>query len=1380
MKKMLSYANVRQLVLTFSLLLFITAAYAVPARPGQTRYLTLANGTTISAVLVGDEHGHYWLGSDGRAYQATNGSAFYHAIDKQTVMERAAQRRTAANERRMKRMTAPGKVGQTNPISGEKKGLIILVNFQDKTIGEANEFFTDMANQTGFNATVGGGYQFKGSVYDYFYAQSLHKFQLTFDVVGPVTLSKDYSYYGENDSHGDDKHPGTMVVEALQLVDKDVDFSVYDWDGDKTVEQVYLVYAGQGEADGGADDTIWPHEWSLYAAGYYDDECTGAQTLDGVTIDTYACGSELNGSNYVAGIGTMCHEFSHCLGYPDFYDTDYSGGQGMGYWDLMDGGSYCGDGYQPAGFTSYERWVAGWSEPTELLYTQDVTNMAPLQDSGKSYIIYNKGNKNEYYLLENRQKTGWDASLPGSGLLILHVDYDASAWSSNEVNDDPSHQRMTWVAADNVYQYQVHYGKKYYTFDGMTNDPFPYGSNNSFNKSTTPAAKLFNKNIDGTYYLDSSVEEITQNTDGTISFSFKGLSATPINNTFQLVSSTDDLVADYRYIIACGSKEKAAGKTLTGGYLNDVNVDVDGNTISSNDDVAVFVLEKVTGGWALRNETTNQYLSATAAKKLSYSNTPATWTLGKGTNGVIMTYGDCGTMLYNADSPRFNVYTSDPNVSMIQANLYKGSGAIAYYMPADTKKGSGLKTAMSEIIYNRTELAYDDLWEAFKSTDLRSDGKIWDMYSGISNYDPANSGSTYHSEGDCYNREHSFPQSWFGSGVMPMYSDLHHVYPTDGYVNGMRSNLPFGPNDGELGQSAGGFSKVGLCTYPGYTGKVFEPNDEYKGDFARTYFYMVTCYQEKLNDWYTNNSDSRIALDGNTYPGLSKWQLQMLMEWAKRDPVSDKETARNEAVYTLQKNRNPFIDYPGLEEYIWGDMTEVPFSYDHYVQPVFISFSTSTAQTEVGAEFTEPTLSIMPAGLDVTYSSSQPAVATVDAATGEVTPLSAGTTVIKATFAGNETYYQATASYTLTVTASGYIYEKVTDASTLAAGDEILIAYVSGQDALVMSTTQNNKNRAATSDVTLHADGTLTPGDAAQVITLEKDGSNFLFNTRNGYLYAASSNDNYLRTKTDPDANAKASITISNGDATIKFQGGNTHNLLRYNPNSGNPIFSCYTSSSSQTKLVQIYRKAYVDLTIGPSGYATLYYGTKNLEVPLGVEACTYTVDEAGLQEQAVGNVISAGTAVVLHDTQADNTSSHNYRFALKAANQTATASCLYGYDAAATTAVKDGNSYKYYMLSLNAQSELSSVGFYYGEPNGAPFICQAHKAFLAIPTQRAAGIRAWLLNGQVIGDTTTAIADHSLDRQDSRQLYNLNGQRIDKPSHKGIYIVNGRKVAIK
>ena len=217
----------------------------------------------------------------------------------------------------------------------------------------------------------------------------------------------------------------------------------------------------------------------------------------------------------------MCHEFSHCLGYPDFYDTDYSGGQGMGYWDLMDGGSYNGDGYQPAGYTSYERWMAGWKEPVELTTTTQVANMKALQDGGEAYIVYNNGNRNEYFLLENRQFTGWDASLPGEGLLILHVDYNASAWADNTPNDIPSHQRMTWISADNEYQYTTYQGSKYYTIEGMANDPFPYGSVNAFNKSTTPAAKFFNKNTDGTYYLDSSIEEITQNTDGTVSFNFK-------------------------------------------------------------------------------------------------------------------------------------------------------------------------------------------------------------------------------------------------------------------------------------------------------------------------------------------------------------------------------------------------------------------------------------------------------------------------------------------------------------------------------------------------------------------------------------------------------------------------------------------------------------------------------------------------------------------------------------------------------------------------------------------------------------------------------------------------------------------------------------------
>jgi endonuclease I len=254
-----------------------------------------------------------------------------------------------------------------------------------------------------------------------------------------------------------------------------------------------------------------------------------------------------------------------------------------------------------------------------------------------------------------------------------------------------------------------------------------------------------------------------------------------------------------------------------------------------------------------------------------------------------------------------------------------------YYQAANGKKGAALKTALSEIIYNRTERSYANLWTDFQLTDVRADGKVWDMYSGISNFTfitDQDKGSGGNKEGEYYNREHSFPNSWFGGKIQPMYTDLHHMYPTDKLVNNKRGNNPFGETDGESFKSANGFSKLGICTYPGYNGMVFEPNDEYKGDFARTYFYMVTCYEEKLPDWYANYPEVKPTLDGKKYPGLSGWQLDMLMKWAADDPVSEKETARNNAVYDIQSNRNPFIDYPELEQMIWGNMTDVPFNYE--------------------------------------------------------------------------------------------------------------------------------------------------------------------------------------------------------------------------------------------------------------------------------------------------------------------------------------------------------------------------------------------------------------------------------------------------------------------
>ena len=257
-----------------------------------------------------------------------------------------------------------------------------------------------------------------------------------------------------------------------------------------------------------------------------------------------------------------------------------------------------------------------------------------------------------------------------------------------------------------------------------------------------------------------------------------------------------------------------------------------------------------------------------------------------------------------------------------------------YYKNADGKKGAALKTALCGIIYNRTERTYNDLWTDFRTTDARADGSVWDMYSNkrAMTFGTDQAGN-YKQEGDVYNREHSFPNSWFGgkNGTTPMYSDLNHLYPTDGWVNNKRANFPFGETSNPTYKSANDFSKLGPCSYPGYTGTVFEPNDEYKGDFARTYFYMVTCYEEKIADWYQKYPESQPTLDGNAYPGLSSWQLVMLMKWAKNDPVSEKEINRNNAVYGIQKNRNPFIDYPGLEEYVWGGKVDVAFSYDHYL-----------------------------------------------------------------------------------------------------------------------------------------------------------------------------------------------------------------------------------------------------------------------------------------------------------------------------------------------------------------------------------------------------------------------------------------------------------------
>lgn len=536
-----------------AMFMLAASAFAVPAKRVK-RQVQQPDGSVLTVMLRGDENFHYTSTEDGQPLvQRADGAYCYATLDsngkltasaqvahdvesrgaaelsflnyytaesqkvRSLGMERAKQR----NARRMARLANRGVVdasgkpvrrvmagatgGEGIGVTGKRKGLVILVNFKDKkmqskhTQAEWNDYF----NKVGYNK-----YGNNGSVHDYFYAQSYGKLDLEFDVIGPVTVSKNMASYGANDAQGNDIDPAGMIKEACELAyaKEKMDMSQYDWDGDGAVDQVYVIYAGYGEAAGGEANTIWPHEWDIQGGGY-------SLVLGGQRIRTYACSSELNGGNGtdISGIGTACHEFSHCMGIPDFYDTAGGGCFGMDAWDLMDYGSYGGDGYEPTGYNTYEKWVSGWIEPTILTEPCYIKNMKPLSDAPEACVVFNEANKNEYYIFENRQLKGTDVALPNHGMLVIHVDYDQKVWFDNEVNNTSNHQRFTVVPADNKL-----------TSETVTGDTYP-GTTKSTELTDTskPAATLFNANSDGRKFLGKPVTEITEK-DGLISFTFMG------------------------------------------------------------------------------------------------------------------------------------------------------------------------------------------------------------------------------------------------------------------------------------------------------------------------------------------------------------------------------------------------------------------------------------------------------------------------------------------------------------------------------------------------------------------------------------------------------------------------------------------------------------------------------------------------------------------------------------------------------------------------------------------------------------------------------------------------------------------------------------------
>lgn len=496
----------KKLIMTLAFMGLVLSASAIPAKR-VNQVVRQSDGTTLTIQLRGDETFHYWVKSDGTPVrQAENGDWVVDSRDVRMMHQQAMERRNLDRQalavkahKAMHAVKAPYRADAASA----KKGLLILVNFTDKKMSRDNiqDIFNQMLN--GLNNPYGKN---NGSIREYFRAQSYGQFDIEFDVVGPVTLSNNMAYYGGNDSNGDDKNPGAMIKEACQLVDDLVNFADYDWDGDGEVENIYVTYAGYGEASGAAANTIWPHQWALSSA------VGSALRLDGVKVDTYACGSELQGKSgsTIDGIGTMCHEYSHCLGLPDFYDTA-GNNYGMDAWSLMDYGCYNGDGFCPAGYTAYERWFSGWLEPIVLNEGCEVEGVKNIEQNPEAYILYNDKNKNEYYMLANHQKVDWDKQAPGHGMMVLHVDYNQTAWYNNVVNNTSSRQRMTIIPADNSL-----------TSSSNSLDLWPSTRKKTeLTDTSTPAAKTYNNNTDGQKLMHKPITNIAE-ANGLISFTFMG------------------------------------------------------------------------------------------------------------------------------------------------------------------------------------------------------------------------------------------------------------------------------------------------------------------------------------------------------------------------------------------------------------------------------------------------------------------------------------------------------------------------------------------------------------------------------------------------------------------------------------------------------------------------------------------------------------------------------------------------------------------------------------------------------------------------------------------------------------------------------------------
>lgn len=967
-------------------------AHAVPAPKVWQEYIQ-PDGTTIVIRLVGDEFYHYWENQEGNIVQQDE-SGFWRVIETKPTRALIQKRRQASNKYVANRQK---KVGTMNMA---QNGLVILVNFQDVKFNNANTqaAMNDLMNST--NYTYNGA---AGSVRQYFSDQSDGQYTPNFDVVGPVTLPNNRSYYGNNSGEDQDVKCGDMVQHACSIANAscNVDYTQYDNDGDGEVDFVYILYAGKGEAAGGGESSVWPHSWSVYATAYYGYASftiynyKNYVTFDGKTVDAYACSAELNSNGERCGIGTIAHEFSHVIGLPDYYDTEYGTNDENGStpytWHIMDQGSYNNDENTPPNYSIYDKYFLGWKTPLHLGDQPQNITLQPIGTAqANGYQITTSGTQllsatstTTHYYIENRQKSGWDAYLPGHGMLIWQVKYNATAWNDNEVNNTAENPRFTLVSA-----------KGSSTDLGTGADPFPgtgkVTSWNQINSRPLLNIKETNNTITFTYIREVVCHNVL--TNGT------GCTITPSSDCVAngAALTANIIPADASYDITSVSV-KLGSTTLTNGTHY---------TLSNNNQFITINGSAITGDAA--NAIT---ISATATK--------VRWT--------------------------YEVLYENATISSEAGSVAKGGTLTLTVTPA---LGYVLNNTMIEVEQNGEAREF-----SYSGTTLTISNVQGDLGIFITpETDPENAIT--------FTRLTNVAMLVPGTKCILVYAEIPAVagqLVNNTYLESVTTG--FTVNGTEITTQKTN-TDISIFTLGGSTGAWTLTNSEGKklsgtssalgwdgtnstwtitiGDDGKT---VMTIDGTQL---YFNSSAPRFRTYTNAQNGMYLY-VNHSGEIVKQDPVITFSKQGNQTIPFGQTFSNPAVSTYGTVTYSSSDETIATVNSSGIVTPkklgtvtitasvaegtynnaasqtysltitavsTYITFSTANPTIEVKDVYTN-TFTTNALGVK-TYSSSDTQVATIDQQ-GQVTALKVGKTTITLNISATETYAAASANYTLTV-----------------------------------------------------------------------------------------------------------------------------------------------------------------------------------------------------------------------------------------------------------------------------------------------------------------------------------------------------------------------------